>query len=220
MLVTACIAAGFLGGRFLVRRRFRLSERDSHKAVTTVHNVIAVPLALRSLSKIPSRTLDVTCPSSRAMCKFSSGYFLYDIISARRNPVMLLHALGSGTLYTYTMMTGNFHSGAAGHILWEISSPFVHAREIMADRGMKDTRIYKLNGIAMIVVFFACRNVWGLMLTADGLSRFRAVDPARAMRKPVRTAFVGLSVVMNSLNAYWMSKMIRGAIKVFWKGTS
>lgn len=53
----------------------------------------------------------------------------------------------------------------AGFLLWELSTPFVHLRWFMLKAGAAKSRAYLINGLALVLVFFACRPVWGTWLS-------------------------------------------------------
>jgi len=46
-------------------------------------------------------------------------------------------------------------------MLWELSTPFVFMRWLLHALGRHESRLYIANGVAMIVVFFLCRNLLG-----------------------------------------------------------
>ena len=46
-------------------------------------------------------------------------------------------------------------------LFFECSTPLVHMRWLLASMGLSDTKLYKVNGIAMMSAFFVCRVVWG-----------------------------------------------------------
>lgn len=41
----------------------------------------------------------------------------------------------------------------------EASTPFVSLRGVLSKMGLKDTRLYIINGLIMLVVFFLCRVI-------------------------------------------------------------
>lgn len=47
-------------------------------------------------------------------------------------------------------------------MLWELSTPFVFMRWLLHSLGRHEGRLYMANGVAMIVVFFLCRNALGV----------------------------------------------------------
>lgn len=59
----------------------------------------------------------------------------------------------------------------AGFLLWELSTPFVHLRWLLHKSGRERARLYVVNGLVMMVVFFLCRPVWGTWLSYKVSSR-------------------------------------------------
>ena len=47
-------------------------------------------------------------------------------------------------------------------LMWEVSTPCVHLRWLLYHVGKHHTRLYIINGLAMLATFFCCRNVLGL----------------------------------------------------------
>lgn len=41
----------------------------------------------------------------------------------------------------------------------EASTPFVSLRGVLSKMGLKDSRLYIINGLIMLVVFFLCRVI-------------------------------------------------------------
>lgn len=56
-------------------------------------------------------------------------------------------------------------AAGAGFLLWELSTPLVHARWFLLKSGQSKERLYMVNGLAMAAVFLACRPVWGTWLS-------------------------------------------------------
>lgn len=100
----------------------------------------------------------------------------------------------------------------AGYLLWELSTPFMHLRWVLYKIGKANTALYKYNALAGILIFFLCRVVWG-----NGLSLWFWVDSFRALKTPQGADlsmpsiwFYRLcTVVLNGLNAWWFSKMVK-----------
>ncbi len=57
------------------------------------------------------------------------------------------------------------HPAAAGFLLWEMSTPFLHLRWFLFKVGREGTQAYALNALLGMLVFFGCRNFWGVYLT-------------------------------------------------------
>ena len=52
----------------------------------------------------------------------------------------------------------------AAFLMWEVSTFFVHARWLLYKLGRADSRLYKANGLAMLLTFFLCRCVAAVRL--------------------------------------------------------
>jgi hypothetical protein len=59
----------------------------------------------------------------------------------------------------------NTHCQGAGFLLWELSTPFVHLRWLLHKSGRDGGRLYLINGLVMMAVFFLCRPLWGTWLS-------------------------------------------------------
>lgn len=88
----------------------------------------------------------------------------------------------------------------------------MHLRWVLYKIGKGNTKLYKYNALAGMAIFFLCRVVWGnalsLMFWVDSI---RAVKSARAdeLSMTVITFYRVCTVVLNGLNAWWFSKMVK-----------
>lgn len=107
----------------------------------------------------------------------------------------------------------------AGFLLWELSTPFMHLRWVLYKIDKDKTKLYKYNALAGMLIFFLCRVIWG-----NALSIMFWWDSWRALRMPEGSKlnmaniyfYRVCTVVMNTLNAWWFSKMVKllmGAVK-------
>ena len=214
MIRVVLIAAAFgLVNRAVERLKRRKRTRAPHTAASYVHHALAVPLAVRCVVTLPRPRLVSTSPASAALTTWSAGYFTYDVFASVGSPVYLFHAFAAGSVYWYGFHTQMLHHAAASHMLWELSTPFVHFREHLETTGRRETTLYKVNGVAMMIAFFLCRNVGGAFMLANARRQF--LECPGAIRGPTWTVLKTAAVSMNALNAFWFSKMVRGAIKVF-----
>lgn len=88
-------------------------------------------------------------------------------------------------------------------LLWELSTPFVHARWLMHHLHMEHTKIYFINGLLMLISFFSVRCVYGIgtfvlerisrrKIVFSGFGGFlEAIAIAACPSKRKRNAFVG-----------------------------
>ena len=108
---------------------------------------------------------------------------------------------------------------AALFLMWELSTPFVYARWFLYNLDLANTRLYIINGLAMLTSFFCARNLLGAFMLFDF---FKSTGHELALPKlsgRVMPAYMiwiyrTACVTMTCLNATWFFKMARGAIKV------
>lgn len=102
----------------------------------------------------------------------------------------------------------------AAFLMWELSTPFVNVRWLLAKMGRDTSRLYVANGLAMVVVFFLCRNVWG---TYCSVRFFQATQAELDSPRPGGFSAGGIwgyriaNVSLNLLNLYWFTLMVRKA---------
>uniref|UniRef100_A0A383WC65 TLC domain-containing protein n=1 Tax=Tetradesmus obliquus TaxID=3088 RepID=A0A383WC65_TETOB len=192
------------------------------KLVSVVHNAIQIPIAFMVLldPAVNHDTIYGHTHLSTLMCLISSGYFLYDIfvvIARREGGGMLVHAACCLFVYTYAVYSFYLHFFGAGFLLWELSTPFVHFRWFLHRSGQSKSRLYVVNGLVMLLVFFLCRPLWGTWLSY----RFFA-DTEVELRNPRPNGFPAsgiwgyrvANVALNLLNYFWFSKIAAGAVEL------
>lgn len=188
-----------------------------------------IPLGLHVITRPEMRKdkLFGTCRASRALNLVAAGFFTQDLIEVCRNfnPAMFLHAGVCCPVYLYSYFNDQSHYFSSGFMLWEASTPFVHAREMMYNMGMGKTKAYAVNGLAMMGVFFLCRNVYGAYLLVDfwRVSRQEILHPTslppgrKGLSRPTIWCIRTGGILMTALNTFWFSKMAQGAVKLFLK---
>ena len=65
-----------------------------------------------------------------------------------------------------------FACAAAMYLMWEVSTPCVYLRWLLAHLGKNNTRLYVANGLAMLGTFFVARNLLGLCASSLSLDSF------------------------------------------------
>lgn len=100
--------------------------------------------------------------------------------------------------------------------MWELSTPFVNFRWLMAKMGLDNSKLYIANGLAMLGVFFLCRNVWGIYCS---VRFFQATQAELDTPRPGGFSAAGIwgyriaNVSLNLLNLKWFSIMLSKAMK-------
>lgn len=164
------------------------------------------------------------------------AYFIYDMLSMflvhntinrdqvsvsrstltqflRDRPLMVCHHIIVPVLVflvSYRNGLGDCLIGAV--LLMEASTPFVSARVILVYFGMKDSTLYVINGLLMLVTFFLCRVVllpslymWYSASTGLGVMPSLIVMPAHCH---IATISLWLPQLV------WFNKMVKGSIKL------
>jgi len=100
-------------------------------------------------------------------------------------------------------------------VCMELSTPFVAFRIILSELGLKESKLYAINGIAMMVSFFTCRVfVFPFMYWMYGRAlRISGWDVPYAIPWHCNIGCIGLM----GLQLYWFSLMVRGALRILTK---
>jgi len=103
----------------------------------------------------------------------------------------------------------------ACYMLFEASAPFTNLRAILHHHDLKQTRIYKLNGIAMLISFFFARiYMVYYMYSSYALSKSIPTGALGAVPRLPIHCNVGTGLLL-ALQVYWFSLMLKGAAKLF-----
>jgi len=134
------------------------------------------------------------------------------------NPLIVAHHLIIGVMLIPMMSVhyprhepGDMMIAAA--LIFEASTPFVSLRSVLSQLdGMRHSRLYMFNGIAMVIAFFSCRIlIYPIFYKCYGLQRninmFQAI-----LRTPWRCSIWMVGLLLPQL--YWFRIMLIGALKV------
>lgn len=98
-------------------------------------------------------------------------------------------------------------------LLMEASTPFVSMRAILHKLDLKDSTLYVLNGLVMVVVFFCCRIlIYPAFLHVYGVDRGGLTVLGVWRSIPARCQFWMVLSLLPQL--YWFRVMLRGALKI------
>ncbi|KAB2628164.1 transmembrane protein 136-like [Pyrus ussuriensis x Pyrus communis] len=193
-------------GFLLVRRMFPKRSFDfCNRLVSTVHAAVAVTLASLSVKdwNCPMCPLASTSspPQMKALAA-SLSYLIYDLVCClfdkKFNPDNFFHHLvsivGIGAGLSYQKCGSEMVAA-----LWitELSSPFLHIRELLKELGYRDTDLNLAADILFAVIFTVARMVGGPYLTYVTLS---ANNPFI-----IKAMAAGLQLV----SAFWFYKIAR-----------
>ncbi|XVE56098.1 hypothetical protein DITRI_Ditri03aG0210000 [Diplodiscus trichospermus] len=196
------LLSGSVGRKIFSQRSFEFCNR----IVSTIHATLAVILASLSVE-------DWSCPVSplasssslkqRQALAVSVAYLIYDLIcclfderfSTLDNTVhhlVSIVGLGAGLAY---QKCGS--EQVAALFITEISSPFLHARELLKELGYRDTGFNLAADITFAAIFSLARMVGGPYLTFVALSA----------NNPILIKAMGLGLQL--ISAFWFYKIVK-----------
>ena len=105
-------------------------------------------------------------PYARWLSLISAGYFITDVCIVAKHfkehgVEPLCHALICITFFGFSALKRRMQYFVPRVLMFECSTPFVHARWLLHALGKSKTRAYKRNGLAMIGAFFVFRVCYG-----------------------------------------------------------
>lgn len=216
-------AMGKEAGKIDSVTKYRVLHGAATRITGAIHNLFAVPVCLYVLFYMPTLRNDPCYASSElsnTLVGFSACYFLHDILNVLLNfkeegMGYLIHGSCCAALYTYLYLSRWGEWFGAAFLTWEMSTPFVHLRWFMYEMGLKESKVYMVNGLCMVASFFLARNVLGLYMSYIywDTSEQQLTNPRPGgVPVPVMWFFRVANVLLNLLNAYWFYKMLSKAL--------
>jgi TLC domain len=129
---------------------------------------LQVPLAFAALfqKKLNDDKMHGVTSYARALSLVSAGYFVADTSIVLKHfkehgPEPLAHAIICVTFFVFSALKEKMQYWVPRTLMFECSTPLVHLRWLLHALGRSKTPFYKVNGLAMIGVFAACRIIYG-----------------------------------------------------------
>ncbi|CAK7346316.1 unnamed protein product [Dovyalis caffra] len=187
--------------KLLPKRPFEFCNR----LVSTVHATLAVTLASHSVENWTCPVCPLASkpsPSQMQALAVSLSYLIYDLICCQFDKRVtldntihhLVSIVGIGAALAYGKCGSEM---IAALFITEISSPFLHLRELLKELGYRDTDLNLAADISFAVIFSFARMVFGPYLTWLTLT---ANNPLI-----IKAMAVGLQLV----SAYWFYRIAR-----------
>lgn len=171
------------------------------------------PTEVQALSDIPSISNGTLSILSAG--KMGIPSFVRYLISHK---LMVFHHLFIGS---YGLVVISYLRGGLGDCVFsfmymmELSTPFVSFRGILSIMGLKESKMYVINGLVMLFSFFWCR-VFLMPYVCYYYSQVVNLPFFEALWRLPRGCKISiLALFLPQL--YWFRLMLRGAIKVFFK---
>lgn len=189
-----------------VRKIFsKRSFEFSNRIVSTIHAIVAVSLAALTVEDWSCPVCPLaskSSPKQRQVLGITVSYLIYDLLccffdtkvsldNAVHHLVSIV-GLGAGLYY---QQCGSEQVGAV--FITEISSPFLHLRELLKEIGYKDTDLNLAADVAFAVIFSVARMVGGPYLAYVTLT---AENPFL-----IKAMGLGLQLV----STFWFYKIAR-----------
>lgn len=199
------------------------------RLVTCIHNMIVIPLAVWGLldASLWEDPVGAVSTVSQTVLGITTGFFVFDACACalkirEEGFQFLMHGVLCATFFLYTVWRGAFHFFGCAYLLWEFSTAFVHIRWMLYKLGHSSTKIYLVNGLALLASFFSCRILWGsyISLKFFFMSREMLGQTENLTTHTVIWVFRGVCVGLNGLNWYWFGKMVEKAFQLFVKKES
>ncbi|KAL1219804.1 hypothetical protein V5N11_010245 [Cardamine amara subsp. amara] len=190
----------------LVRRIFSNYSFDfSTRIVSTVHATVAVALATLSIQDWSCPVCPVSSTSSLQQMEtmtFSLSYMIYDLICSHFDQVLSIDNAVHHSVCILGFVAGLFYRKCgsemvAALLLTELSSPFLHLREILKEIGYRDTDLNLAADVCFATIFSLARMVGGPYLIYVTVS---ADNPIL-----IKAMAVGLQLV----SAFWFYKILK-----------
>lgn len=113
----------------------------------------------------------------------------------------------------FQYIRGGGHCIYSYMFMMEFSTPFVSLRSILSTLGLKETRIYIINGLIMLLSFFICRVLmWPYVMWRYSLEI--KLNIWQAIYGLPAGCIIGILVLFLP-QLYWFFLMLKGALKVF-----
>lgn len=174
------------------------------------------PAEVQALSDIPSITNGTLSILSTG--KMGIPSFVRYLISHK---LMVFHHLFIGS---YGLVVISYLRGGLGDCVFsfmymmELSTPFVSFRGILSIMGLKESKMYVINGLVMLFSFFWCR-VFLMPYVCYYYSQVVNLPFFEAFWRLPRGCKISiLALFLPQL--YWFRLMLRGAVKVFFKNSN
>jgi hypothetical protein len=205
-------------------RRFTEDQKIEWNAyaVSTLHAIVSSAAALVILFKFPALVWDPVFQYQECgdhVLMLTAGYLTADAYVVGTNAQAfkaltstLVHHLSASFTFLYMMQLHSLQAFALAFVVTEASTPLVNLRYQLSAMGLGKSRMYVINGLTMLAVFFVIRIIgypflmWSLIYHTGTIF---------ALKGALTTILLWAGALTGGvLNHMWFYKMVKGAIKV------
>jgi len=160
---------------------------------------------------------------STATLNFSAGYFISDIFMfmfyfPHGTLAMHIHHVSAFVSVAISGFTGLGHLYVLLVMSTEVTTPLVNARWLLDKAGLKQHKIYTINGLTMMVMWFFVRILFLAFYFFPLLYRHR--DELVVLNSTYRVLLISIPPLLTVLNVFWFRKMVKGAMRMLKKKES
>lgn len=158
---------------------------------------------------------------SDAVLGFSVGYFLSDLTYMFQNqflwqPEMAAHHIAALASVAAASFRHHAHNYTLALLATECTTPCVNLRWLLDKMDMKDSRLYLMNGMTLMILWLLGRIVLFFFFFAHAA---RHLDEIRQLPWTSLLLVVVVPVLLFALNLFWFAKILRGALKLLAGGS-
>lgn len=188
---------------------------------STIFILVSVPMSLWVLlfdNELNQVRVSGSTPMSMATISIAFGYFIYDTLIILNHlkvdgPALLTHGVLCLITYGLAAMFEVYHAYGPVFLLFESSTLFVNIRWFLVELGLKESRLYVINGLLLVAVFGGVRIVYGLAASASFWADTYAAALSGGLPTPIILWYATSNLSLNGLNIFWFSRILRGALK-------
>lgn len=190
------------------------------RVVGIAHAVIqAIGCSRVLLALEPTLSVDFTGHSvaSQLQISIALGFFTWDLCVCVRlaDGAGVAHAAACILVYLLCFVPEPFiqYSGCF-FLLFELSTPFLHVRMILIMAGKTDTLLFKVCHYTFPLTFLVVRILAGVPVSIFWFREMIALVAENTTGTPTAVAvcYMGLNVLLNGLNIFWFSIIVRKAL--------
>mgnify|MGYP006165232413 CR=1 FL=1 len=194
-------------------------------AMSVVNGVVLPYLSLKEYAASGIHTsgdFHFTTPGSYAVIYILLGYIAVDSCAivyyrkAWKPYAFYFHHAATLVGFTVMAVSGLFHNCAVLVVLTEATAPFVHGRWFLSKAGLKQTTLYVVNAVLILLSWFVLRVVMlGWLLWQRVYVQSEAFF---GLGQPIVGAFLVIFGLMYALQIYWFWKIVSGLLVILSAG--
>jgi len=193
------------------------------RIVSSIHAIVVTTMFVVFYFKYPQFSVEHDLFYSPFNCTvficFSLAYFLVDLLmivtkNFEKNKLHIPHHVVAILSILLGLLNDEYYLGMMMLLCMEGSTPFINNIFFLKELNLKNSVLYVINGILLLVTWIFFRFVAGI----GYFFYLMYVNWERYKQKPFLGCYwIFMQLVFMTLNIYWFSKILRGFMKMFTK---